>query len=141
MNYETNKQFSLDSEGFYRSILRITYTPIKKVTWIKVYRKKGDVVYKRNLFTLFRKKVKEVVQEDIIRDTGWGDYYYYKISDYAKRNNYLIIDGELHTKARVDVETNVKDGNRIIQFETEADALAYVASLKENCKKCGNNLL
>ena len=141
MNYETNKQFSLDSENFYKSIIRVTYTPIKKVTWIKVYRKKGDVIYKRNLFTLFRKRVKEVVQEDIIRDSGLGEYYYYKISDYAKRYNYLIIDGEIHSKARVDIETNVKDGNRVLTFDTEADAMSYVASLKENCKKCGNNLL
>ena len=71
MNYETNKEFSLDSEGFYRSILRITYTPIKKVTWTNIHRKKGDVIYKRNLFTLFRKKVKEVVQEDVIREYGF----------------------------------------------------------------------
>ena len=140
MNY-TNKPFSMDSEAFYRSIVRITYSPLKEVTWAKVYHKKGDVIYKRNLFTLFRKKVKEVVQEDIIRDTGWGDYYYYPISQYADRYDYLIIDGKMFVKPHVQIETNVKDTNRKVKFDTEAEALSYISAIKENCKKCGNNLL
>jgi hypothetical protein len=139
--YEGNKPFSLESEEFYKSIIRVIYSPSEKVTWVIPYRRKGDVIYRRNLFTLFKKKVKEVVQEDIIRETGWGDYYYSTISEYAKKNNHLIIDGVLYTKPRVLIETNVKDGNRIVKFETEAEAMNYITSLKENCKKCGNNLL
>lgn len=139
--YEGNKPFSLESEEFYKSIIRVIYSPSEKVTWVTPYRRKGDVIYRRNLFTLFKKKVKEVVQEDIIRETGWGDYYYSTISEYAKKNNNLIIDGVLYTKPRVFIETNVKDGNRNERFETEADAMNYIMSLKENCKKCGNNLL
>ena len=140
MNY-TNKPFSMDSEAFYRSIVRITYSPLKEVTWAKVHHKKGDVIYKRNLFTLFRKKVKEVVQEDIIRDTGWRDYYHYPISQYADRYDYLIIDGKMFVKPYVQIETNVKDTNRKVKFDTEAEALSYISAIKENCKKCGNNLL
>ena len=140
-NYEGNKPFSLESEEFYKSIIRVTYSPPEKVTWVKTHRKKGDVLYKRNLFTLFKKKVKGVVQEDIIRETRWDDYCYYTISEYAKKNNYLIIDGVLYTKPRVFIETNVKDGNRSERFETEAEAMNYITSLKEKCKKCGNNLL
>lgn len=140
MNY-TNKPFSMDSEAFYRSIVRITYSPLKEVTWAKVHHKKGDVIYKRNLFTLFRKKVKEVVQEDIIREVGWGDYYYYPISKYAKNNDYLIIDGKMFVKPCVHIETNVKDTSRMVKFDTEAEALSYISTLKENCRKCENNLL
>lgn len=131
----------MDSEAFYRSIVRITYYPLKEVTWIKAYRKKGDIIYKRNLFTLFRKKAKGIVEEDIIRDIGWGEYYYYPISQYANMHGYLIIDGKMFIKPYVRIETNVKDTNRDVKFDTEAEALSYVSSLKENCKKCGNNLL
>jgi len=140
MNY-TNRSFSMESEAFYKSITRITYNPLKEVTWIKIHHKKGDVIYRRNLFTLFRKKVKEVVQEDIIRDTGWGDYYYYPISSYAKNHDYLIIDGKMYVRPNVQIETNVKDTNRTVKFDTEAEALSYISALKENCRKCENNLL
>lgn len=140
MNY-TDKPFSMDSETFYRSITRISYTPLREVTWIKIYRRKGDVIYKRNLFTLFMRKVKEVVKEDIIRETGWGDYYYYPISEYAQSHNYLLIDGKMYAKPQVFIETNVKDTNRTVKFDTEAEALSYISTLKENCRKCENNLL
>lgn len=140
MNY-TDKPFSMDSEAFYRSITRISYTPLREVTWIKIHRRKGDVIYKRNLFTLFRKKVKEVVQEDIIREVGWGDYCYYPISKYAQSHNYLLIDGKMYSKPQVFIETNVKDTNRTVKFDTEAEALSYISTLKENCRKCENNLL
>lgn len=131
----------MDSEAFYRSIVRITYHPLEEVTWAKVYHKKGDVIYKRNLFTLFRKKVKEVVQEDIIREAGWGDYYYSPISEYANKYDYLIIDGKMFVKPYVQIDTNVKDASRKVKFDTETEALSYISTLKENCRKCENNLL
>ena len=139
MNY-TNQPFSLESETFYKSITRISYTPMKEVTGVKLYRKKGDVIYKRNLFTLFRKRIKEIIQEDIIRDR-WGDYYYYSISEYARRYNYLIVDGKLYERPCVYVETNTKDTTRSVKFDSETEALDYISSIKENCRKCKNNLL
>ena len=140
MNY-TNRSFSLESETFYKSITRITYNPLKEVTWIKIRHKKGDVIYRRNLFTLFRKRVKKVIQEDIIIETGWGDCYYYPVSSYAENHGYLIIDGKMYVRPNVHIETNVKDGDRTVKFDTEAEALNYISSVKENCRKCGNNLL
>jgi hypothetical protein len=85
--------------------------------------------------------VKEVIQEDMIRETGWGEYYYYPISSYAKNHDYLIIDGKMYVRPNVHIETNVKDGDRTVKFDTEAEALSYISALKENCRKCENNLL
>jgi hypothetical protein len=140
MNYE-NKSFSVESETFYKSVTRLTFNPIREVTWAHPYRKKGDVIYRRNLFTLFRKRVKKVITEDIYREYGWHEHYDYTASEYAERNGYLIIDGKMHQRASVVIETSTSKDNRILQFDTNTEALSYIASLKENCKKCENNLL
>lgn len=140
MNYE-NKPFSVESEVFYKSVTRVTFSPISEVTWARPYRKKGDVIYRRNLFTLFRKKVKKVFTEDIYRSYTLDSHYDYTASEYAERNGYLIIDGKMHQRANVVIETSTSKDGRILKFDTNAEALSYIATLKENCRKCENNLL
>jgi hypothetical protein len=140
MNYD-EKPFSVESETFYRSITRITFNPIREVTWLNPYRKKGEVIYRRNLFTLFRKKVKKVITEDMYRSYGYDSHYDCSASEYAARNGYLIIDGKMHQRANVVIETSTSKDGRVLKFDTNAEALSYIATLKENCRKCENNLL
>lgn len=140
MKYE-DKPFSVESETFYKSVTRVTFHPMNEVTWIHPHHRKGDVIYKRNLFTLFRKKVKKVITEDMYRTYGMESHYDCPASEYAERNGYLLIDGKLYHKPCVIVETTTSKDNRTLKFNTNAEALSYVDSLKKNCCKCENNLL
>jgi len=137
------KAYSLESEAFYKSIVRINFTPIAEVTWVKTKHKKGDIQYKCNLFTGFKKKVKKVYTDDIIDvyNNSGGYCYETTLNEYADRRGYLIRDNKLFVPAKVDVETNIKDVSRHKYFESNEDAINYINLVKQNCKTVGNTLI
>ena len=139
---EDVKRQTLNSSTFYKSIIRIDFRPIEKVTsrYHKPRHKKGEVVYKRNFFT-GKKKVIRVYVEDIWTYDTYGGPIEMTINEYAKKCDLLVIEGELYRRPVVTIETTNKDNNRTITFENNIEALDYIAEIKENCKLCENNLL
>ena len=121
--------------------MRVSFTPMKQAN-IPISHKKGEVIYKRNPFTLFRKKVKRVVAEDEIVEFGWENRYYTPVTEYVKSRRYLmLVDGVIHYRPTVLIESSIKDGNRTKYFDSDEQALDYIKTLKEKCKLCENNLL
>lgn len=141
---EDIKKCSLDSDTFYKSIVRVEFRPVEKVTstYHKPKYKKGDVIYKRNLFTGFKKKIKKVFTEDTWMKTAYGEFIgWANIHEYADWNGMLVVDGNLCWKPWIQIETINKGNNRTIKFENNDDAIKYMREIKEKCKICGNNLL
>ena len=139
---EDVKRQTLNSSTFYKSIIRIDFRPIEKVTsqYHKPRHKKGEVVYKRNFFT-GKKKVVRVYTEDVWIHNGYDRPIEMNVNEYAKRCDLLVIEGELYRRPVVIIETTNKDNNRTITFENNIEALDYIADIKEKCKLCENNLL
>lgn len=135
------KAYSLESDTFYKSITRVSFTPIKEITWYRTIHKKGDIKYKCNLFTGFKKKAVEVYDDDIIEINHWGDIYTISIQQYAENHNYLAKEGKLFSKAKVCIETNIKNGDRTLSFDSNEDAINHVNLIKQNCKIFGNTLI
>lgn len=138
------KKYSLESDTFYKSITRVTFTPIEEFTSYDILHKRGDVEYKCNLFTLFEKKVKKVYTDNIIKTRTWGYGCYDEISmeGFVRKNKTLFIkDDKIYHKAEVLIETNIKDGDRLIRFENNDEAINYMNLLKQNCKKFDNTLI
>jgi len=135
------QECSYQSDTFYKSIMRVSFFPMKPANIVPSH-KKGEVIYRRNLLTLFRRKVKRVVAEDEIRECGWETVYHTPVSDYVKSHSYLmLVDGVIHCRPKVVIESSIKDGGRTVYFNTNEEALDYIKTLKEKCKLCENNLL
>ena len=136
------KAYSLESDTFYKSITRVSFTPIKEITCFKILHKKGDVEYGCNLFTGFKKKVKKVYTDNIIKvEYGCGESYKTSMQKYAERFKYLIKDDKLFSKAKVEIETNIKGGDRTLSFDSNEDAINHMNLVKQNCKTFGNTLI
>lgn len=141
---EEIKRCSLDSDTFYKSIVRVDFRPAEKVTskFHKPCHKKGDVIYERNFFTGFRKKVKKVFTEDTWMKTTHGEFLgWVNIHEYAEWCGLLVVNGELCWKPLIQIETTNKTNDRTVKFENNDDAIKYMREIKEKCKICGNNLL
>lgn len=142
MNYN-DKSYSLDSNTFFKSIVKIDFVPMAEITssYHKPRYKKGDVLYKRRLFR--KKKVKKVFDEDMwVYSDCWGERSeLMNIYEYAKKCDFIALDGKLYFRPAVRIETTHKDNNRYIKFDTNQEANDYIASLKEKCKLCENSLL
>lgn len=136
---EDVKRQTLNSSTFYKSIVRIDFRPMEKVTayFHQPKHRKGDVIYKRNFFT-GKKKVVKVYEEDTWL---YHDSWEMGINEYAKRCDHLVVDGELYYRPWVTIETTNKDNNRTVKFDSNVEALDYIADIKEKCKLCENNLL
>ena len=135
------KAYSLESDTFYKSITRVSFTPMREITWYRTIHKKGDVIYKCNLFTGFKKKVKKVCTDDIIEINHWGEKYETSMQNFAENHGYVVKEGKLFQKANVHIETNIKDGNRTISFDSNEDAVNHMNLVKQNCKTFGNTLI
>lgn len=143
---EDIKRETMESVTFYKSIVRVDFKPMEKVPSTSIYHRpshrKGEVIYKRNLLTGFRKKVKKIFTEDVWMHSSYGEFVSWdNIQQHADRCDLLIIDGELYYKPIVVIESSVKDGGRTIKFDSNIEALEYMHNLKEKCKLCENTLL
>lgn len=143
---EDIKRQTLDSSAFYKSIVRVDFKPMEKVSSNSLYHKpthrKGDVLYKRNLFTGFKKKVKKVFTEDVWANSSYGEFISWdNIYQHAERSGLLVIDGELYYRPHVIIETSFKGGDRTIKFDSNVEAAEFMRDLKEKCKMCENTLL
>ena len=135
------KAYSLESDTFYKSITRVRFTQIKEITWYKVIHKKGDIKYKCNLFTGFKKKVAKTYDDDIIKVNFYGDVYETPIKQFAENHGYLLKDGKMFNRATVNIQTNIKDGNRTLSFDSNEEAVNYMNLIKQNCKTFNNTLI
>ena len=133
---------SLDSAAFFKSIMRFKLHPMEEVCSEPTH-KKGDVIYKRNLFTGFRKKAKKVYTEDTWDRSRWGEPLIapMNIHQYAAYFGYLVRDNRLYSKPYVFIETSNKNNNRTIKFNSNEEAFEYMRKVKEKCAKFGNKLL
>lgn len=140
-----NTEQILKSKAYYSKIVGIKFTPRTKFFPSRkpVY-KKGDIIPgKKHLFR--KNEISKCAETDLYE--SYISYYDYSetvlltAAEYAKQIgvSYDSENEEFYRKPKIVIEF-IKDSESR-SFDSDVEALNFLNSLKEKCRKCGNEIL
>ena len=140
-----NKKFSainLSGEAFYRNIINVVFTPIRKTETLIPKVKKGKIYFWKlwGIIPLipFRAKEDLYTPSDNIFNRFCGLREEYERKHWVK---YTLLKGnDVYNKARINIYCIESRLNETKYFDDNESAMKYLESIKAKCKEVDNTL-